>query len=290
MDLLQEVDVYTMIKKRLNKNRYLYKVYLEAKDTRGIKRIFRLLSAAFRILPRHIFNMTTYIKDIKNDGYIVRLNGYKEVRMYVPLFCEDGIQRIIANSETFFEEDILEDLSRFISADTVVMDVGANIGNHSVFFGRVCGAKKVYAFEPIKNTFDILKKNIEINDLTENVELFNCALGRERGRATIGHYDRSNIGGTTVIEDINGGISVKSIDELEIPNKVDFVKIDVEGFEFNVLEGGKKRLERDKPIIFIEVWDENKDRVNLLLDKLGYRLQKKYGSSNYLYVSYSERL
>lgn len=64
--------------------------------------------------------------------------------MYVPLFLRDGIQRVIANSKNFFEVEILNDLKKYIPRDAIVVDIGANIGNHTVFFQKSPMQKSIF--------------------------------------------------------------------------------------------------------------------------------------------------
>lgn len=54
-------------------------------------------------------------------------------------------------------------MQKRLGENKIVVDIGANIGNHTVFFANVCKAKKVYSFEPQEKVFEILKKNVEIN-------------------------------------------------------------------------------------------------------------------------------
>ncbi|HPD33893.1 MAG TPA: FkbM family methyltransferase, partial [Candidatus Kapabacteria bacterium] len=81
------------------------------------------------------------------------------VNFYLPN-TEDYIQKSIINNRTFYEYDMLKDIFESLLPGDVVIDVGANIGNHSMFIGKFCNPEKVYSFEPFQYTFDILKKNI----------------------------------------------------------------------------------------------------------------------------------
>ena len=66
-------------------------------------------------------------------------------------------------------------------------------------------------------------------------------------------------------------------------SKIDFIKCDVEGFEFNVLLGAEKTLLKYKPLIFVEVFANNKDKVFEYLNNLGYAVIKTFDASNYLF-------
>lgn len=113
---------------------------------------------------------------------------------YLPLLPVDLIQRIIFTSDDYYERETLDKVFRLykngiigkmVSAgEGVILDIGANIGNHSLFFCNEYKAKKVYCFEPMEKTFSILKKNIEINQLQEKVILNKFGLGNRDGRAS----------------------------------------------------------------------------------------------------------
>ncbi|HBA67757.1 MAG TPA: hypothetical protein DCZ40_00125, partial [Lachnospiraceae bacterium] len=153
----------------------------------------------------------------------------------------DLIQRIIFTSDDYYERETLDKVFRLykngiigkmVSAgEGVILDIGANIGNHSLFFCNEYKAKKVYCFEPMEKTFSILKKNIEINQLQEKVILNKFGLGNRDGRASATNNNLLNIGGTAICMDDGGQLEVHSLDGLNIDEPVILVKIDVEGME-----------------------------------------------------------
>ncbi|MDR2777344.1 MAG: FkbM family methyltransferase [Rickettsiales bacterium] len=217
------------------------------------------------------------------------------VKFYIPNFPSDYIQRVIAEGH-FFEERILKELDRYLDRGSVVLDVGANIGNHTLWWSKVTdavGVKRVYAFEPIDLTFSALRRNIEINGLSGDRVIINeIGLGKDEGTAVIdGKYDYHDVGRTSIRAETKGGAPfkiipldgyVKSVKFKD--KKIDFIKIDVEGFEEDVLLGAKETLKKYSPIIFIEIFPDKFDRVNRLLDSLGYRLEKKFDDINHLYT------
>lgn len=73
------------------------------------------------------------------------------------------------------------------------------------------------------------------------------------------------------------------LDELSIDKKIDFIKIDVEGFENEVILGGTELIQRNKPAIFVEIFEENRSAVGETLKKLGYVLQERK-EDDYLYL------
>lgn len=146
---------------------------------------------------------------------------------------------------------------RQVKKEDVVVDVGANIGYYTVLLAKK--VKKVYAFEPDKISFEILKKNIEVNKL-KNVVAVNAAVGSREGKLEL-YRSEENLGDHKLFKtplgcaasplDEGEKIKVIKLDDF-IKEKVDLIKIDTQGWEPEVIEGAKKLIEKDKPIIFVE--------------------------------------
>jgi len=208
-----------------------------------------------------------------------------EAKFYVPNYPVDYIQRFIVDGRTFFEIGILQKLQSYIKKNSVIFDIGANIGNHSIYWAIKSNTKKVYSFEPVKDTFNILKKNIEINNITEKVKIYNIGLSNEKIKGSISFYNPGNIGGTRIKQDLNGDLSLEKLDNIKIvEDTIDFIKIDVEGHELEVLQGGKVTIKTYKPIIFVESFSKKKMKVHEYLTNLGYKLVKEFPQCNYLYI------
>lgn len=206
------------------------------------------------------------------------------VCFYLPNCYEDLIQTLIIENE-FFDFAVLKDIQKFIKADSVILDIGANIGNHSLYFARFCRPQKIYAFEPVPETYAILTANIEGNQYGDIITVYPFGVGDTAGRARISKFNHENIGGTELLEDAEGSIELISIDAfLPALTKLDFIKIDVEGFENRVLEGAVHTIQRFKPTIYIEIFEENFNGVNQWLTSHGYEIVKQYYATDYIYV------
>ncbi|TSC68603.1 MAG: hypothetical protein G01um101456_563, partial [Parcubacteria group bacterium Gr01-1014_56] len=146
----------------------------------------------------------------------------------------------------YHQEETLELLKNFITPDSVVVDIGAHIGTLAIPLAKLAG--KVIAFEPIPETFALLKRNAEQNNVT--LDLRNKGLGVNAGHASLKTENLSNAGANTL--DLSGGsIEVSTLgDEVEY---ADVIKIDVEGMELSVFEGGAELIERLHPIILSEI-------------------------------------
>lgn len=151
-------------------------------------------------------------------------------------------------------------LLHFIQAGDRVADVGAFIGTHSRAFSEAVGVEGlVYAFEPRKEIAEILLENVELSPI-KNIKVFQYGLGDEHGEFEIAEElmnSNNNFGGFSLntlhkLTEDGTGIHLCSLDELNI-ERLDFIKIDVEGMEIDVLLGGNATISRDRPIIFAEV-------------------------------------
>lgn len=216
---------------------------------------------------------------------------------FLPFLFMDLIQQTIFLTDDYYEISNLQyifdefhggEIRREIH-NGIIVDIGANIGNHSLFFLNEANVGKVIAFEPIYETFVILQENIEINHLEKRVEIYRCALGDKEESAVANNYDYSNIGGTglTVYDNEEQAeewdyIPVRSLDSFCISDRIALMKIDVEGMEISVLKGAKKTIERNKPYILIESFENNFEKAKVFLEQMGYEWEE-ITTANYLF-------
>lgn len=204
--------------------------------------------------------------------------GDTEVRLALPS-TTDHISNVLKTSGGFYESPFLEAVAGVLSPDDLVLDVGANIGNHSLYFAKVLGCK-VIAFEPVASTADILYHNVELNFADANIEVRFVAVGRQPGRASIKSYDPANIGATELAETIDGEITVTSLDTEKINGRVAFIKIDVEGMDLDVIRGALGLIQRDRPFISCEVaTPTGREELRGLLREIGYVIAGVYNAT-----------
>lgn len=168
-----------------------------------------------------------------------------------------------------------------------VIDIGAFVGTNTIKMAKK--AKHVYAFEPFYKTFELLNKNISINDIS-NVSCYNIAIGNEHKIIDKMWYpiDITNFGcmrinkdNTLINHSIDINVNMIKLDDLIINEPVNLIKIDVEGCEEEVLQGGINLIKKCKPIIIIENW--NRQPYKCLLDLNYDYTQLSY--CNQLYTS-----
>lgn len=151
-------------------------------------------------------------------------------------------------------------LAQIISPNMCILDVGAFIGTHSLAFSKFAGKTgKVYSFEPRKEIFAVLAENLSINDC-KNVTALNIGLAEKEQNSDLHSIDLNelvNFGGLSLDSDsfsLNSDtyqIHISTIDSLGI-DKIDVIKLDVEGMERRVLDGAVETISRDRPIVFCE--------------------------------------
>lgn len=204
--------------------------------------------------------------------------------MYLPNVTHDIVQRIILTHGMFYEAGDLRKVLQHIRPGAVVGDVGANIGNHTVFFSRIAGAAEVHAFEPMRTTFRTLARNVEINHLT-GVRAHNVALGSREATARIQSFKSSNIGATRIEIEAGARYPVRTLDSFAL-QRLDFLKIDVEGHAIEVLDGARDTLARLRPLIWIELWPQlgELEPGDRMLRSLGYGLHTTLNAANHLYA------
>lgn len=158
-----------------------------------------------------------------------------------------------------FEPDTVNLFKTLASDSNVILDIGANIGCTALLFGDL--SELTYAFEPSPTTFAFLKSNISRSGL-KNIVPINMGLGDEPGESTLTFSPSDRSGGfVSNLTQASSGhtvekIIIRQLDEVVQSLKlssVDFIKIDVEGFEANVLLGARQTLNLYKPVVALEL-------------------------------------
>jgi FkbM family methyltransferase len=138
----------------------------------------------------------------------------------------------------------------------IVIDVGANIGWHTIHASRHAAVETVVAFEPDAVNLSLLNRNLQLNG-AENVVVCNYALGAREGRARLHRYKESNLGRHSLVSDHGFGdtdVIVRDLDDVLVrlklaDRRISLLKIDVEGYEPAVIEGASQALTRTDVIV-----------------------------------------
>ena len=157
--------------------------------------------------------------------------------------------------QTIHRTSILNYIKQFKNELNNVIDVGSHVGFWSKDFTEQF--KHVYAFEPMAEVRECYIKNITKSNYT----LYPYGLGAEEKKVKI-QYDPKETGNTFITQSGNREIEVYTLDRFEF-NKIDYIKIDAEGYEIEVCKGALKLIERDKPFIHIEMKKKVMNKVGL---------------------------
>jgi hypothetical protein len=196
-----------------------------------------------------------------------------------------------------FEEPVIKQLEPYIKKSKYVVDVGANIGCHTVSYGFFNPDASIWSVEPQKKLFSTLSDNINLNKLGDRVVPLNCALGHKNETIRLQNTSKEfnegqgiNLAGIGIGND-GEEVSMVTLDFLDLPG-LDFMKIDVEGAEGLVIMGGKNTIQKFKPTIlfehnykFIDPKDVGMDHVPTpfeVLTPLGYDKFFHIGTDNFL--------
>lgn len=157
----------------------------------------------------------------------------------------------------FYERNILDYLRDNYPIHECILDIGANIGNHTLYFDKYLDYKSVVAFEPVPDNFNLLREN------TKKAYSIWCrpeAVGEETG-ITHMTINRDNMGACEI--NPNGSLKVHQIrlNDIFVP-QVTLIKLDAEWSEPGVIEGARPLLEEDQPLILIE--DVNREYESIL--------------------------
>lgn len=156
--------------------------------------------------------------------------------------------------------------ARLVRPGDTVIDIGANFGWYTALFARWVGDRgRVLAFEPVPSLASLARRAIELNGVANIVDLETLALGASEGSLTLhtfaglplGHASTSDLGRADATEHRSRASTLDSVLEMQGIERVDFVKLDVEGSERDVLCGASSLLSRpDAPIVHFEASDE----------------------------------
>ncbi|MBS1512390.1 MAG: FkbM family methyltransferase [Bacteroidetes bacterium] len=178
----------------------------------------------------------------------------------------------------------------YVQQGDTILDIGGNIGQTAMMIASKTGLKgKVYSFEPFPSTFQKFSTNLTLNPpLQSIITVTNCALGDVPASLKMYRDCDTNSGSNRMVNSNDQAetelieVPVSTVDAFVATNalsKVNFIKIDVEGFEMNVLKGAEETLKKFSPSLFIELNDQSlkyqgssANELITFLKNLGYRI------------------
>lgn len=197
-------------------------------------------------------------------------------------------QELITNG--FWEEHVRSVLKDIIRPGMNVIDIGANIGTHTILMSKLVGENgKVFAFEPSLIHYQTLYNTLMINKCM-NTTIYRYGIGEKSetmyiDKKWMNTKVNNNFGALTLESDKKDiddeEIEIKNLDSFKF-DKVDFIKIDAEGMEDKVILGMKKIIDNFRPRMIVEIHDNDLLNVFNLLKGLNYEV---YNLTNKIYNS-----
>ena len=193
-----------------------------------------------------------------------------------------------------WEPHIIKLLRQHVKKGTVAVDIGAHIGTHTVRMAKFVGPTgKVVAIEPHPKHFRELYWNCKLNNVDDVVELHHCAVGGSERMVRIKSGPAGNEGHAEIARDDEkdgAAVLMRTVDSFNL-NNVSLMKIDVENFEEEVLRASRETIQRNRPVIIIEIlggsWFHYEtvspelrveiERIKNILGDMGYRIERVYG-------------
>ena len=175
----------------------------------------------------------------------------------------------------FFEHEDLAHIAAAFPPGGVFVDVGANIGNHAIYAAGCMGARRVIAFEPGALAHALLTLNLALNGLSDVVEARRLGVSSAAGTARLSPADLRSLGQQEVTVGEGEAVALDTLDSQLAGERVDFIKIDVEGHEMEALAGMTATLRDSRPRLFVEVAARNEPAFAALLPAIGYHVVRR---------------
>jgi len=218
----------------------------------------RRIESAYREMWRRVCTAADGGQSVERDaGATMSVAVKGGIHVHVPAGIEELTPYVLLEQEDWFEDEI-HFVRRMLKTGMRCLDVGANYGVFSLGCARQVGPEgRVWSFEPTPRTADFLSTSIRENGF-EHVKLMRVALSSVSGTAKlVTHADSEH---NYLAEEVTNGnrceiVDVRSLDDLASEQgleNIDFVKMDAEGAEIAILEGGAQFFERESPLVLFE--------------------------------------
>lgn len=229
--------------------------------------------------PRFRWDIRNKIGLWPHDKWV--MTEFRGLNIWVNLF--DGFISFGVLHGTWENEEVDFMLSRLNPGDGMI-DAGANIGVFTLQAARAVGETgKVYAFEPMRKSFDMLARSVRANGFDNRCSLFNAGLGERAGKGSFHLSGHATNPGSSYVSLGTGGeeIAICAIDSINYECPIRFIKLDVEGFESFVIRGARQTIEKHNPVIFTEFFPRSLREIGgtsgteyvALLEELGYTMR-----------------
>lgn len=204
------------------------------------------------------------------DDFFFLENYHKEQPAKFKLYSQCAICDIIRRGEKW-EPHLHVVFEKYLDENSVVIEGGCHIGTHSVKLSKL--SKRVLCFEPLPPSYNLLVENLRINGC-DNVDAHPKGLAERKSFGRFSWITTSNAGASGLCEnpmgemhcrvpdDENFDVELISIDDMNL-DQLDFIKLDVEGYESKVIKGAIETINRFKPTILLECWVDHTGKASV---------------------------
>ncbi len=270
---------------------------------RRVKKNFILITLVVILFLTVIFSSHFPRKSVDNfedQSDVVTLDNYHYNKPY-KFFLYPKKKCIISDiirENNIWEKYMHDVFEKYVTKNSIVLEGGCHIGTHSIKLSCLC--KHLIAYEPMTSSYDLLIKNVEINRI-QNIDVIKKGLSDKKGKAHFDWIPESNPSGSGLSNNPLGTPSgSKKIDKIDVElttidslnlEKLDFIKLDIEGYEPLAIKGGINTIKRCKPVITMEIWKNHKGDYDIentknsfknLID-IGYTVEHILGP-DYLFI------
>ncbi len=220
----------------------------------------------------------SFIGKLLPSNYLYKKNSIRKVTRNGINFCLDISDLVDWFIYFNLNDDSNKKLFELCAKDSIVLDIGTNNGAVLLRLCKIANEGFVFGFEPDPYNYERSLINLGLNDC-KNYKVLNTGLGEKIESGVIVVVDANNLGMNKILQDGSEGIKINlntlnNFSKVNNLTKIDLIKIDTEGFEMKILKGGDNILKKFKPVLFIELDDDNlkeqgysaKELINYLND------------------------
>ncbi|MBS4164540.1 Uncharacterized protein PRO82_001870 [Candidatus Protochlamydia amoebophila] len=276
-----------------NEREFGFLMHLSDDATLDQQKNFKLVNAEKEMTPAIFHSILSpyftndfYLSEIAKDFSLDQYQIYRVYNRDLFLLDEnnDRIKNHTIKQGANWEEHFYSQFQKYVKPDTIAIDVGAHIGTHTLALSKLVGEKgKVYAFEPQAKIFCELAINMYLNNCHQ-VELFHKALGvKEDWKAMRILKEEDEMVSSPFYLDNKNKVQIVELDNFHLHN-ISLIKINVEGFEMEILAGGWETIQRNKPVMIIKI-SNNEQKQNKIqtIENFGYASSNLSGN-DYLFI------
>lgn len=219
---------------------------------------------------------------LNGQGTIPTVKGLRDIK--IKQIDPEIIEAMSKVDYEFYEQGMLDYIAS-LNLQGVAIDIGAHVGNHTVYFATKCGFSRIEAFEPNPEAFDVLVENTNGMPVVAREVALSY---RKKFNAKLVPDLKDRSGRTKVDMSQKGNVVCLTLDGIfnRYNGKISLIKIDVEGMEVDVLKGGKSIIEDHLPHLFVEHFGNPSDILQYL--PKGYKVGKRFNGAPTYHYYYAE--